>query len=190
MFTQIRLIIIFFLFSKNCISKELILLIGDSNISSIQSNLLPNNFFSLPDQISQGDTLSILKNIDTINSYIILNNFDKVIIHVGTNDLFFHNAKLEKVLDNFITIIKLLNRKTIVTELLPRSDDYENKIKNFNILLRQHFISLEFDIITLHNYYLTNDLFNNKLFIDDLHLNLDGQKLFFKIIINHLNLIK
>lgn len=182
-FIILFVIIIFNPFINNCLSKEKILIIGDSNISTIPDILLPTEFVRLPDYISTGDISKIKDNLLLINNFLKKNNIRLIIIHAGTNDIFFHNRVQENILDELLIIIKNFKVEIIITELLPRNDDSTNKIFAFNLKLNKLLKSERTQLIKLYDIFSINTKINQQFFSDDLHLNLEGQKLFIEYIL-------
>jgi len=182
-FIILFVIIIFNSFINNCLSKEKILIIGDSNISTIPDILLPTEFIRLPNYISTGDISEIKNNLPLINNFLKTNNIRLIIIHAGTNDIFFHNRVQENILDELLIIIKNFKVEIIITELLPRNDDTTNKIFSFNLKLNRLLKSLRTSLVKLYDIFSINSKINQQFFSDDLHLNLEGQKLFIEYIL-------
>ena len=83
------------------------MIIGDSNISTIPKYLLQTEFITLPDKISTGDVNQIKNNLLSINNFLKKNNIRLLIIHAGTNDIFYHNRVEENILDDLLIIFKI-----------------------------------------------------------------------------------
>lgn len=154
------------------------MIIGDSNISTIPKYLLQTEFITLPDKISTGDINQIKNNLLSINNFLKKNNIRLLIIHARTNDIFYHNRVEENILDDLLIIFKNLKVQIIMTELLPRNDDSTNKIFAFNLKLNRFLKNQRIHLIKLYDIFSINKNINQEFFSDDLHLNLQGQKLF------------
>ena len=94
------------------------------------------------------------------------------------NDIFYHNRVEENILDDLLIIFKNLKVQIIMTELLPRNDDSTNKIFAFNLKLNRFLKNQRIHLIKLYDIFSINKNINQEFFSDDLHLNLQGQKLF------------
>ena len=115
--------------------------------------------------------------VDKINTifkdYIVKDQFETVILHVGTNDLVRKDAKVvAKKMDNLITQVKDQVRKVAVSSVVKRYDCCvaARRITDFNNLVK--------DLCSKHNIKCISNDHIDKPFLDEsmLHLNEMGDR--------------
>lgn len=94
---------------------------------------------------------------------------ERVIIHVGTNDLKSDSTAAE-IADNILSLAKFVSNdhnEIIVSSIAPRNDKYNEKAKGVNSHLYKMIEKTEFGFITHNNLNVNKHLNKSKLHLNE-----------------------
>jgi len=150
-----------------------ILLLGDSITEAFQTDQLLKGM-NITNLGVYGD--STVELIERINAGLVKEEYDRIYVLIGTNDLV-RNRTNEEILKNFETIresLSIYGREVFFTSLLPTRDldsRPNTRITEFNHLLKEVTTKNCSHFFDLHSYFIDNDGQLKKEFTaDGLHL--------------------